>query len=550
MEPQISQKGIPVTEPTEAASSSINRRQLLTRGAKGVAALAAADLLATFGGSTASAAISSTASAAVKRGGTLTVGQITGGSIETLVPGMSLTTVDGTRAFQLYEALWSVGRNLKPVPALAESAEPNATATRWTIRLRPGVHFHDGKPLTADDLMWSIRTWLDPKQNIQSSITDLVVDLPNTRKIDPLTVEIATKRPIADFAGVFASYYYSVLPNGGTVAKLKKKPNGTGPFKYVSFTPGSRSVMAANPHYWVPGRPYIDTLIIDSSFTDENARLNALLSGALDIDLALPYALASQAGSEFKLLNSRGPGFDAFPMRVDVAPYNDVRVRQALRLLMNRPQFITDVFDGKGTVGNDMPCTGAPYFDTKLPQRTADIEQAKSLLKSAGRSDLTVTLNVGAVQDGFIQAATLFKQAALSAGVKVNVNTLSPSVYYDTTGAGHWLSYPFSVTGWIEYTSSLAAFYLATLNKHAPFNETHWGTAATDALLFDAVGEVNPASAAAKWDAVQKLQYNKGGYLLWGNTNYIDGLRPNVMGLLPSEASWCDNSAFLNAWLA
>jgi peptide/nickel transport system substrate-binding protein len=539
-----------VSEDSKSSWDWISRRQFLGRGVQGAAAVAAADLLASCGGSTsASSSSTSTTAGTPKRGGTLTVGQITGGPVETLYPPLSITAVDGTRAFQLYESLWSVGRNLAPVPALAESAEPNKTATLWTIHVRPGVHFHSGKPLTADDVLYSIQTWTNPKFNSNAAITTQIIDLTKTRTVGPLTVEIATKIPLADFPGVFASYYYSVFPAGSTVAELKQKPDGTGPFKYVSFTPGRQSVMSANREYWMEGLPYLDTLIINSSFTDETARYNAFLSGDLNINLAMPYTLAKQGGP-FKLLNSRGAAFDAFPMRIDVAPFSDVRVRQAMRLIASRPEFISNVFDGFGTVGNDMPCAGTPYYASSLPQRVADIEQAKSLLKSAGHPNLAVTLNVGAVQDGFTQAAALFKEQATAAGVTVNVNTLSPSVYYNTSGGGQWLSYPFSVTGWIEYTSSLASFYLATLSKGAPFNETHWGDAQTDALLFDAMGTVDQAAAADKWLAVQKLQYDQGGYLVWGTTNYVDALKPNVMGLQPSEASWCDNAGFLYAWLA
>ena len=538
-----------IWEPPKGADGAIDRRQLFARGAQGaVGAFAAADLLAACGGSSSSASSTATTRAAPKRGGTLTVGQLTSGATESMVPGTDVETYS-TRALSLYESLWTAGPDLTPIPILVESAEPNATATRWTIRLRSGVRFHNGQPLTADDLLWSLHTFNDPSQNVNASITRLFLDTANSRKRDALTVEMALHRPIAEIPGVFSSSYYSVIPNGATVADLTAKPNGTGPFKYVpgTFVRGSRSVFVANRDYWMPGLPYIDELIILSSFTDDAARLDALLSGTIDVDLALPFALASRAGTQFKLLSSPSPGFFAFPMRVDVAPFSDVRVRQALRLLVNRPQFVEDVFDGHGTLANDMPNVGAPYYASGLPQRAVQIEQAKSLLKSAGHSDLAVTLDDANEQDGYISSGTLLKQAARSAGATVNLD-ISPASSWDLPG--HWLTFPFSVTAWIAFTNCLTSFYLICLNSNAPYNETHWGTPTADALLFDAIGTVDPSSATDKWLAVQKLQYDEGGYLSWGNQNYIDGLAPNVMGLVPSKAGWCNNFSFRNVWLA
>ena len=176
------------------------------------------------------------------------------------------------------------------MPGLAESAEPNADATVWTVKLRSDVSWHDGKPLTADDVAASIKTWANPKNGFSTLATQLM-DLGRVRARSPLTVEVPFKIPIADFPGVVAGYFYYITRPD--IYEKGAMPIGTGPFKYQSFIPGQRAVFVANKDYW-GGAPYVDQQIINSSFTDDSARMNALLSGSIDIAPQYPGAREGQ----------------------------------------------------------------------------------------------------------------------------------------------------------------------------------------------------------------------------------------------------------------
>ena len=124
--------------------------------------------------------------------------------------------------------------------------------------------------------------------------------------------------PVGDFPILTAFYGYSVLPDGAKPKQMLAKPVGSGPWKYESFKPGARSVFTANKDYWVHDGPYIDELTIDSSFTEESARLNSLLSGQSKVMQAIPFALARRQkdAGQIKLLEATGTSFQCFAMRV------------------------------------------------------------------------------------------------------------------------------------------------------------------------------------------------------------------------------------------
>ena len=182
---------------------------------------------------------------------------------------------------------------------------------------------------------------------------------------------------------------------------------------YESFTPGQQSVFKKFPNYWQSGRPYVDQLtIID--FTDDTARVNALLGGQVDAIDNLPTGQIAQVqgNSQLKVLISHTGQWQPFTMRVDQAPFNDVRVRQAMRLIVDRPQMVEQVLSGQGRIANDMYAPFDPGYPTHLPQRHQDLEQAKSLLKAAGHAGLTVQLTTAPVFQGVVQAAQVFAQQA------------------------------------------------------------------------------------------------------------------------------------------
>ena len=532
----------------------ISRRRLLRDGMVGAAAISAGGLIAACGGGSSRATSSATTAAgpaagAAVKGGTLRIGLVSAGSAETIDVRKALNFPDYVRLFNLLDPLFFAAAGGLVKPGLIEEAHSNRDATVWTLRLRDGVVWHDGKPLTADDVIYTLTASWHAKASNIFSFADTVIDFKRLRKRDRLTVEVPLLLGIAQFPSLTFTQNSFVIQNGTTDFT---KVVGTGPFKLESFTPGSQSVFTANKDYWQSGKPYVDTLIINSSYPSDTARLNALLANDVDIIPTVPPALAkaNAATGRIVLGNAPGPGFVAPTMAIDRPPFTDVRVRQALRLLADRKATALAAFDGYATPGNDCPGNTLQFWASGL-KRSADPEQAKSLLKAAGQENLALTLYTADIIPGMNETATLYAQQAKAGGVNISVKTVDPATYYSAASpGGNYLAKTFSINNWTTETSSIALFYLSALYKHAPYNETHWNSSTADKLLYDALAETNASAAEQKWLAVQELQFNEGGYIVTNNFNWLDAYAPKVRGIKTTSDGPCNYYDFKSAWLA
>jgi peptide/nickel transport system substrate-binding protein len=527
-------------------SAGVSRRHAIKSGV-------ASALAVTGAGWAGGLAASADAAAAGKpaRGGTLTVGMITGGAAETVNPGIAIAAADTLRCAQLYDLLFYGAPDIKTLlPGLALSAEHNRNATKWTFHLRDGVHWHDGKPFGADDIVWNFTTW-GSESNFNHALFANIVNFKGVRKVGRLTVEVPLLRPVAEFPSLFAFLGPFIIQNGATNAKLRAHPIGTGPFRYESFVPGTQSVFTRNPDYWEHGRPFVDKLIVNSSFTDENARLNALLGGEIQVSVGIPatVAAAHRSSSQVKLLTSHSPDPECILMRVDKGPFADVRVRQALKLIADRKALCTTALDGYATPANDLIGVGCNYY-LNLPTPQQDIEKAKSLLKAAGQEHLSFSLPTSNAFPGFVEAATIYAQQCAAAGVKVAVNQIPPATYY--TSAAGFLTRPICIDNGTTYTS-LTALYQTWYTAYAPYNETWWGHqkggAAAEKLIDEAISATDPHKAAALWHEVQTQEYTQGGTLAFATTDYLDATTPNVHGLKTTPIRNLNGYRLLDGWI-
>ncbi len=541
----------PITD--EPSGEGITRREFVRAGVAGVALLSSAEFLAAYGSSSAFAkgVQTSTGPAGGKpvKGGTLRIGLLSAGSAETLDVRKPFNFPDFIRLFNLLDPLFIQGPHGLVSPGLATEAHANKDFTVWTLRLRAGVVWQDGKPFTADDVVYTLKASWNAPSGLNYQLYKPIINFKGVRKLDKLTVEIPLFRGIAQFPQLTFTQASHIIQNGTTNFN---KPVGTGPFKLESFTPGSRSVFTANHNYWGSPEPYVDTLIIDSSYTSDPARLNALLAGDLDIVPSVPPALAKAQESAKRIVlgNQNGPAFIAVTMRTDQAPFTDVHVRQAMKLIPDRPALVLDAFDGFAAPGNDCPGNTLQYWASDL-KAVHDPEKAKSMLKRAGHGSLSLALYSSEVLAGMNETATLFAEQATAAGVNVSVVRDDPATYYSTgSPGGTWPNKHFSVNNWVIGQGSLPLFYLSALYRNAPYNESHWHNAMGDKLLGDALAEGNSTSAEQKWHAVQKLQYDQGGYIVTTALNNVDGYSTKVRGIKTTEAGPCNYWDFKTAWLA
>ncbi len=491
------------------------------------------------------------------KGGTFTVGMLTLGAAENLFPGTAVPNPDVARGFSLYSFLFypNEGDNLYPlVPGLAMSAEPNADATVWTFKLRDGVVWHDGKPFGANDVVYNIvQLWSDPTKNYSASFLAGLVDFKGVKAVDNLTVEVPLVVPSAQFPTIFAWFNFGILQEGATPESTAANPIGTGPFKFQSFTPGQKSVFVRNENYWEEGKPYVDTLVIDTSFTDNNAMLNALLSGQLNLLVgpALQQVAQQVSSKQVQILqSSTASNTYAFGMRVDEGPFADNRVRQAFKLMTDRQALVNGALAGFGSVGNDLQAPNTEFFAADL-ESPFDVEKAKSLFKDAGVAGSTFELPVANVLPGMVESSTIWAEQAKAAGINIKLKTLQPGDYWTTAGGAY--TRPFSIQV-AQALPSLTGQYRSLIQKGAPYWDTHWGDQKPDGaqandLILQAEATLDPTKAKDLWTQVQQQQIDQGGYVVWGWLPYIDFAANNIRGLKASSALPFNNFRFQDGWI-
>jgi peptide/nickel transport system substrate-binding protein len=459
----------------------------------------------------------------VKRGGTLTVGSI-GSTTDSLTPQLTDSNLDLQRLFNLFDNLTYFPNNALDLQyGLAESIELSDGATVATIRLRSGVTWHNGKPLTADDVMYTFRRVIAPTSPHKGLLASLTGNA--MTKMDTLTLRCKLKYSDAIFPERLYPDQCVIVPTGFTA----KKPVGTGPFMYKSFRPGQRSVFVRNPNYWISGQPYLDEVVI-IDLSDSTAQINALLSGEVDAIDSVPLneTSAIKSRSNLRLLEANGGYFQPITMRVDKAPFNDVRVRQAMRLIVNRPQEVAQAYNGFAVIGNDMPGPSDPAYPHTFAQRHQDIDQAKSLLKAAGHSSLSLKLVTETVTFGLIPSAEVMIQNAKAAGVTITMDELPPSVY-----TPKFLTWTFTQTYWGN--KPFGIFWSQLYTPGGIFNASHFDTAHANSIFDAALKDATTKSRNDKYRELYKILYDTGGHIIHTFRETVDAYSTKFTGFLPTR---------------
>jgi len=523
----------------ERPKHGIGRREFLQKSLAAGTIILSPSLLAASGSSASTVGAASTPRT-IKRGGKLRVGFVGGGDLETLDPQSALNDVDFGRGLNLFDRITRFKPDLGVENLLAESFEPNSKGTAWQLKLKSGVHFHNGKALTANDVLYSFQRIVT--KNLMGASRLSSVNMKKAKVTGRLTLLLPMFTPWIDLPAMFAEVYDSILPEGTTTFK---HPIGTGPFKFVSWHPGESSLFVKNPDYF-GGAPYVDELEC-VSISDNTSRLEALQAGEIDAMISVDFsqAKALKGSSTVKLVIAKTDYVVPIYMRTDRAPFTDNRVREAMRLLADRPQLVSDAYIEFGTVANDLFGKGVPYYDSAIPQRVYDPEKAKSLLKAAGHPDgLNLTLYTSTAANGMLESATIYAQQAKAGGVKIKLVEVPASTYY---GPPYYLKVALAQT---NYQGIIPVMWSDSLRSDAPYNETAWKHPAFDKEFALAEATEDPKRRKQIFDDLQLDLWNKGGYIIWGNNDTVDATRANVHGMVPSEYYPLGGCNFKSLWLS
>jgi peptide/nickel transport system substrate-binding protein len=451
-----------------------------------------------------------------KKGGTFRLAVGHGATTDSLDPGTYPDQMTGTMGWgSLGNSLTEVDQKGNITPDLAESYEPADGAKKWVFRLRKGVTFHDGKSVTAKDVVASYKHHMGPDtKSAAKSALAAVEDV----KEDGEAIVFTLKGGNADFPYIVSDYHLPIMPakDDGTVDW--SSGNRTGPYVLENFQAGVSASMKRNPNY------YRDTWFDEVNMlvvADVVARTNALNAGEIDMmdrcDLKTLDLLKQNPDIEVDEIT--GFGHYYFVMNTTVAPFDNQDVRNALKYAINREDILEKVLFGHGKVGNDNPIAqGIKFAIDPEPKHTYNAEMAKELLKKAGLQTLKVDLSVSdAAFTGAVDAALLYQEAAAKAGIEINVVKEPADSYWEQV----WLKKPFVAT----YTNGrptvdwmLTTFYAAD----AAWNDTFWKPPRFNELLVAARSETDDAKRAAMYAEMQQLLHTDGGALIVMFNSYVN----------------------------
>ena len=379
-------------------------------------------------------------------------------------------------------------QTLTPKAVLAESWSANSTADVWTFKIRQNVKFHNGQPLTADDVVYTFKLLTNPKAANPTLAGVLVPS--GVQKVDDHTVAFHLEAPNGNFPYLVSSDNYNtiIIPNNYDPAQWQGSFIGTGPFKLKSYTEKQGASFVRNESYW--GTKALPAATEFTFYDTETPLTLALTGGTIDVVGQFSVAGSPQLLSDqYNVVKLKSSAHRELSMRNDQAPFTDPRVRRAIALSLDRTAIVKSLFRGNADVGNDSPF--APVFpsaDTSIAQRALNIAEARSLLSAAGHGSGFSTQLLANQQQEIPQYAQIIQQSAKAIGVNINVKVEPSSVYYGKATFGN--------SDWLDGTMSLVDYG----HRSVP-----------NAFLTNPLETINAKTGAGSWNAARfkNPQYDK-----------------------------------------
>lgn len=515
------------------ARGRLSRREFLGRAAAlGVTATLANTML-----------VDAVRAAGPVRGGLLKAGLVGGESTNSLDPASFLTQVMFTFGKSWGEYLLTINPDGSLRRCIAEDYGASEDAKIWTFKIRQGVEFHNGKTVTAEDVVAT----LERHSNEESKSGALGI----MRGIEKLEasgneVIVTLKEPNADLPYLMTDYHLIIQPNGG-----KDNPAegvSAGPYKVVVDEPGVRHVGERFANYWdadtLGFADQVEVIVIN----DATARTAALQGGQVHmINRVEPKIIEMvQRIAGVRIENAAGPGHYVFIMHCNTAPFDNNDLRMALKLAMNREEMVEKILRGYGTVGNDFPINASyPLFSDDVEQRVYDPEQAAHFYKKSGHDGPILLRTSEVAFPGAVDAAQLYQQSCAAAGITIEIKREPGDGYWTEV----WNKQPFSTSYWGGRPTQDQMYSTAYLST-ADWNDTRFFNEKFDKMVLAARAELDEAKRKQMYRDMAVLVRDEGGLILPMFNDVIDAVSEKVGGYVTGKThELSDGFALAKCWL-
>lgn len=456
----------------------------------------------------------------------------TSGDRESLDPHAASLFVDQARAKALFDTLVAYDADMSPVPRLAESWESDQSGKRWRIRLRE-ARFHDGTPVTAEDVLYSYRRIADPATGSAAQPQFEGIDFAASRARSNTELELVLGAPDFAFPLAWGAPASEIVPAG---TKNFAEPVGSGPFKFSSFEAGGKAIFSRFDDHWngAPEPPQIEFVPIN----EESARVSALISGQVHYshDIGANSVSTLEGDQRTRVLVSKGSTMQAVALKVDRPPFSDPRVLRAVLSGVDRKALLDVVLNGRGTLGNDLFGKGLQYYADEIPQRERDVDGARKLLREAGAEGLSFELHTSAADPYFEPAATLIAEQLGEIGMKVKPRVGPSETYYSDIKkhgvAGHTRTATLPITTYHDKRTREAS---------VERNYTGYDSAEFNKVFDKALATADETERGKLLVRAQRLARDDSGLMVWGFSNWNVGIAKDLGGLKaapPNSVNW------------
>jgi peptide/nickel transport system substrate-binding protein len=456
-----------------------------------------------------------------KKGGKIRVAVGAGSTADTLDPAKGGTIADYVRHFMFYSCLTTIDTKLVPQMALAESITTKDGAL-WTVKLRKDVRFHDGKPLTSADVVYSLLRHKNPAT--ASKVKAVAEEFEEIKASGPNELQIRLNSPNVDLPALLATSQFSIIKDGTTDFTTAI---GTGPYKCKEFKPGVRSISVRNDGYWKPGKPYLDEIEY-FSIPDEAARINALLAGDVHLINGINPRSAANFSSDYgcTLYESKTGHYTDIILRDNLGPVKNPDFVLAMKYLLDREKIRKVAMRDFGTVANDQPVqTTSRYYFAGLPQRTFDLDKAKFHLQKSGMAGMTLPVVASTAANGSLDIAQILQLSAKRIGLNLDIKRMPADGYW----SNHWAKHPMSF-GNINPRPTVDLMFSLFYKSDSPMNVSDWKNAQFDQLLDAARGQTDEAKRKQMYADMQVMVHEQCGVGIPMFIHSLDGLSNKLKG--------------------
>jgi peptide/nickel transport system substrate-binding protein len=469
-------------------------------------------------------------------GGTIRVAQITPAAA---IDPLKIADSGGVTVLsQAAETLVLSGRDFTAIPLLAESWSPNKDGTVWTFKLRQGVKFHNGRTMTADDVVATFDRLTDPANGSNAlSVFSGMLSKGGTRKIDDHTVEFHLDAANGSFPyAVSTDNYNSVILPADFSGDYESSMMGTGPFKLEKFTPKVGASFVRNPDYW--GGPASADRVELGFYDDYQPQILAMQGGQVDVIQQIPVlqGVGLLSDPNVDIISTPSTAHQQVHMRTDVDPFKDKRVRRAIALCLDRPKLVQGLMKGRAQIGNDSPFAAAyPSTDATVAQREKNIAEAKQLMEAAGMANgFEATLTTEKYLE-IPDYAVLIQNAVKEIGGKINLNVMDQGAYYGDAvyGKSPWLDSDMGITDY-GHRGVPNVFLSAPLTSDGTWNSAHFKNAEYDTLVKGYVGSLDLESQRASAGKIQRLLLDETPLIFAYFYDFLTATKKGTSGVQPT----------------